>query len=324
MNEAGALVTIHGADRWNPDFTIVDMSRCQDENFAIMSEDTVVVAQLIQLRHYTEGPAYRGTGNRQPTNASGPSPNKVQRINYKGKGANYDRIFTFIDLNTPGQCFNIYSQSARKSEFLLKYGKEMSSVGDLFGIVEPDDIGKGSQNIITLTTAKPLIPLQFRYRIIPNIPLVQPERGRQRYFILKNRIVGIHKVTVVNSSCQGLLCDRQSEPSQTIGCGCLHMGRACSLVLKHHVHFVYEDESGKEVSHIVNHYRSWRTSCLILAPIAPAADMQPFMNQESERAIRAATRIICDIVNGNGHVLSICCLLVTLEKLLVNRMPSSE
>lgn len=146
------------------------------------------------LLSYTEGAAYRSTANRQPTNASGPSASKVQRTNYKGRSANYDRIFTFIDLMTPGQCFNIFSQSARKSELLLKYGKELSSVGDIFGVVEPDDVVKGSQNVLNLTTAKPLIPLKFRYGIIPSVPLVQPPMGHQRYFILKNQTIGIsHK-----------------------------------------------------------------------------------------------------------------------------------
>jgi len=298
--ERGSLYEpIHGAGDWDEGLTIVNLPKCQEENFSMHSEDTVIISQLIQIRHYTEGASYRSNGgSRQPTNASGGPAAKIQRTQYRARNANYDRIFTFIDLNCPGQCFNVFSQTTAESERLMKYGKEASSVGDLFAILEPDDVDMGSQNVLNLHTTKPFVPLQWKNELVPSVPLIQPPRGYQRYFILKGHHINVHRVNVFDSVCRGLLCDRQSLPSRTIGCGCLYRGRASNMVFEHHVSFTYVDDAGRNVDHVVRNFRSWRTTSLFIKPIAPTTDLIPFSQQEKQ--IRTSVKRITEIVNNNG------------------------
>lgn len=290
--------TINGADKWDKDWKIVSLNDCQKADFNVHSEDTIILSAFSGIRHYTEGASYQSSGNKQPTNASGASPTKMPRTHYKSKGAPYDRIFAFIDLSSPGLCFNVISQTPSESDRLMKFAREFSSVGDLFGIVEPDMPTPGIQNVLTIKTIKPIVPLKWKDSIIPSVPLRPPPRGQQRYFILKSTKVNIHKVNVMTASCKGQFCDRQKPPSRNIGCGCLFVARAADLVFEMHVKFTYEDHTGNMVDHIVCNFRSWRTTGLFVKPIAIASDLVPFFS--SQKKIRAVVRKITEKINAGG------------------------
>jgi hypothetical protein len=292
------IETIHGSPDWDPHWRVVSLVECQQCNFNEHSEDTALLGIFINIRHYTEGAGYQSLANKQPTNGSGATPNKQQRTYFKSKGANYDRIFTFICLNSPGQCFNIISQTPNESDKIMKYAKNHSSIGDIFAIIEPDMARPGIQNVMTVDTSNELIPIKWDDSLIPTVPLVPPPKGHQRYFILKGEKIEMFKVGAEQASCKGQLCDRQKPPSRSIGCGCLYMQRASDIVFEQIVKFSYVDESGNNEHHTVLHHRSFRTTNLFTKPIHMGADPLPFY--ERKRDIRTVVRNIQEIVNSNG------------------------
>jgi len=298
MAESAPLVPILGAEGWQTDWKIVSLHDCQEPDFSVESENTVLIALLIRIRHYTEGAAYQNQGNKPPTNGSMIMPAKIQRTHFRSKGANYDRIFTFIDLKSTGRCFNIISQTPTESDILMKYGKESSSVGDMFLILEPDRPTSSMQNVLSLTTAKSFVPVEWNPTILPSVSVIPPAKGQQRYFVLKEHKVGISKINVVTASCSGILCDRRNPPSRNIGCGCLHMARAADLVFEMHVTIYTKDERDQDIVYYVLGFRSHRTSSLFLKPVGLASDLVAFFRQEKQ--IRATAKKITGIINHNG------------------------
>lgn len=209
--------------------------------------------------------------------------------------ATYDRLFVFADLSTPGKCFAILADTVSKSDLLMSHAQHNVSVGDVFGMMEPDQVVRALQGDIPLVnTSKPLYPL-VNSGFPPVVPLVVPEAGKQRYFYLKNVSVQLTKVEAIKGSCTGTLCDRQGRIMQTGGCGCLYYNRTCSVVLDMTVTFTATDTNGYEHQYSVPHFRSWRTSKIFIHPMALTADTSVYVTHTRE--IRDVAANIKNIVN---------------------------
>jgi hypothetical protein len=209
----------------------------------------------------------------------------------------YDHYFTFADLNTPGKCFVILSETIQKSDHLMSFSKQNVGIGNIFAIIEPDQVLKAMMSDIPLiVTSKPLYPLV--HCAIGQVPLVVPEAGKQRFFFLRGVLIQLHKVEATKASCNGTLCDRQHPMMQGASCGCLHFNRTCSVVLDMTVTFETVDRNGYQHQHSVTHFRSWRTSRLFIQPTAMTADNEVFLGHTRE--IRNVAANIKNTVNENG------------------------
>ena len=143
--------------------------------------------------------------------------------------ATYDRLFFFADLNMPGKCFMILTETVNKSDLLMSYHAQQSvGIGDIFAIIEPDQVAHLLQGDLPLiNTSKALYPL-LNSGFASEVPLVVPEVGKQCYF-LKKVSVKFSKVEAVKASCNSTLCDCQNPILHTGSCGCLYYN-VCALL----------------------------------------------------------------------------------------------
>ena len=127
---------ISGAPPQKLQWTVISVHECEEDDFDDISDDKVLVGILIALKHHSS------SGNssvrvRNPTSQQGGWTTAFQRLHYTAGNAFYDRIFCFADLSTPGKCFVIISNTVTQTDKLLYHGREISAVGDLFAIIEP-------------------------------------------------------------------------------------------------------------------------------------------------------------------------------------------
>jgi hypothetical protein len=292
------VVSFNGAppidNRWSP----VSVHLCEAEDYDANSEDNILVGLLVTIKHSSTSSSnnvkLRFGGAAQNNNSRSSTFTKLRAGNMN---ATYDRLFFFADLNTPGKCFVILTENGSRSDFLLSHAQHTVSVGDIFAIIEPDQVVHALKGDLPLVnTSKPLYPL-VNSGLASVVPLVIPEAGKQHYFYLENVSVHLTKVEAVKASCSGTLCDRQSPIVQTGSCGCLYYNRSCSIVLDMTVTFNTIDRNGYENSYSVPHFRSWRTSKVFIHPMAMTADSSVYLAHTRE--IRDVASNIKNIVNAN-------------------------
>jgi hypothetical protein len=292
------LVSFNGAppidNRWSP----VSVHQCEEEDYDVNSEDKILVGLLVSIKHCSTSTSnnlkLRYGGTALNSNSRGSTFAKLRGGNMN---TTYDRLFFFADLRTPGKCFAILTETVSKSDLLMAHAQHSVGVGDVFAIIEPDQVMRALQGDLPLiNTSKPLYPL-LNSGFTSVVPLVVPEAGKQRYFFLKNVSVQLTKVEAVKASCNGTLCDRQSPILQTGSCGCLYFNRTCSIVLDMTVTFKTMDSNGYENQYSVPHFRSWRTSKLFIRPTAMTAESAVFLAHTRE--IRDLAANIKNVVNAN-------------------------
>jgi hypothetical protein len=254
---------------------------------------------LINMKHYTSGPSnnirlrYGGNSQNSASKAAQFVKLRAQRLDIT-----YDRIFFFADLNTPGKCFVIIAETVQMSEFLMTYAQQGIGIGNIFAIIEPDQVTRAMKGGMPLIeTSKALYPV---LTCGPDqvVPLIIPEMGKQNYFYLRNVKVELNRVEAARASCNGTLCDRQNAMTRGGSCGCLYFNRTCSVVLDMTVTFTNVDINGYHSQYSVPHFRSWRVSKLFIKPTAMTADNQVFFAHMWE--IRNVAAAIKDKVNEEG------------------------
>ncbi len=165
------------------------------------------------------------------------------------------------DLKTPGKCFCIITKTVAKSDYLLRHMREYSTIRDVVTVVEPEGPKKALNDMPVANTIMPLVPLATP-DLIPFVPLITPQPGYQRYFVLTAATIQMSCVQVVNASCRGILCNHQQPPNHLVTCGCIFLGRDAALVLQCHLTFDYVDQSGGTQTYTVNNYWSYKTKKL--------------------------------------------------------------
>jgi hypothetical protein len=220
------VVSFNGAPSIDPLWSMVSVHECENEDYDIKSVDKILVAMLINMKHYTSGPSnnirLRYGGNSQ--NSASKTAQYLKLCTPK-LDITYDRIFFFADLMTTGKCFAIIAETVQMSEFLMTYAQHGISIGNMFAISEPDQVTRALKGGLPLIeTSKPLYPLTT-CGPIEAVPLVIPETGRQNYFYLKNVEVQLNRVEAARVSCNGTLCDHQNPMMRGGSCGCLYFNR---------------------------------------------------------------------------------------------------
>jgi hypothetical protein len=241
---------------WNR-WSVVSVHQCEENDYDVNSEDNILVGLLVAIKHSSTSASnnikLRFGGAAQIGNSS---TSTFTRLRAGNMHATYDRLFFFADLKTPGKCFAILTETASKSDLLMSHAQHTVGVGNVFAVIEPDQVVHALQaDLPLINTSKPLYPL-VNSGLASAVPLVVPEAGKQRYFHLKNVLVQLTKVEAAKASCSGTLCDRQSPMMQTGSCGCLYYNRTCSIVLDMTVTFKTIDNNGNENQYSVPHFRS--------------------------------------------------------------------
>jgi hypothetical protein len=292
------LQSFNGAPRIDVQWSLVSVHECETEEYDISSEDKVLVGMLVSMKHSSTS-----SSNNIKLRYGGMTQNSTSRTSsfMKLRGGNmnvtYDRLFFFADMNTPGKCFVILTETVHKSDFLMSFAQQNIAIGDIFAIIEPDQVVRALQGDLPLiNTSKPLYPLLNCPREL--VPLVVPETGKQRYFCLEGVLVQLSKVEAVKASCTGTLCDRQNTILQTGSCGCLYFNRTCSVVLDMTVTFKAVDANGYENQYSVPHFRSWRTSKIFIHPTVMTADNEVFFAHTRE--IRQVATNTKNVINNSG------------------------
>jgi hypothetical protein len=292
------LVSFNGAPPIDNQWSLVGIHECEKEDYDLHSEDNILVGSLVSIKHSSTSSSnklrlrYAGAANNNNSRTS-----TFTMLRGGNMNATYDRLFYFADLSTPGKCFAIMTETVSQTDLLMSHSRQNVGVGDVFAIIEPDQVLRALQGDIPLVnTGKPLYPL-VNSGFAVAVPLVVPEAGKQHYFYLRNVSVQLTKVEAVNSSCNGTLCDRQSPIMPTGSCGCLYSNRTCSIVLDMTVTFKHTDSNGYENQYSVPHFRSWRTSKLFIQPMPSTADRSVYLAHTRE--IRDVAANIKNIVNQN-------------------------
>lgn len=289
------FTAMHGAPQWNPRFSLRSIHETEDESFDTQSDNTVIICVLLSIKHNSSSRNSRT--NFRPHAGSATGGRAFNQLKFVQNNARYDRIITLGDLNTPGKCFCIITETVAESDYLLRHMRECSTIGDIVAVVEPEGPKKALNDMPVVSTITPLVPV-VTPDPIPFVPLITPQPGHQRYFMLTNVTIQMSRVQVVEASCRGILCDRQQPPNRLISCGCLFLGRDAALVLQFHLTFDYVDQSGGTQTHTVNNYRSYKTTKLFLTPITPTTDVTPYFR--NTEALRASVTAALQIVNENG------------------------
>lgn len=293
------LVVANGAPAWKNRWKIVTIGECEEENFAAESEDTVLVGCLIAIKHYSTSNGGNSLRGIRAAPTAGSRGNAFQRLRYNAPTATYDRLLYFADINTPGRCFLMVSETVSQTDHLLKYAREKTSVGDIFVVQEPEEVTKRYNNMSIVVTDKELIPLQNPVHL-PTVELRTPQVGMQRYFALHAQSLKLYKASMVDASCKGILCDRQNPLVRGQSCGCVHMARMNAIVVKLNVGFEFIDETGNKKNYQAQNFRSWRTTTLLVKPSAFSVDTVVFQQGENADALRSVVRNINRFINENG------------------------
>lgn len=132
------FVTLHGALPWNDAYRQRSIHETEQDNFDTHSDNTVLTGQLLSVKHNSTS-----QNNQTMKKAHGGSGGSNRNYNMKALRFNpgnvrYDRILTFADLNTPGKCFAIITETVNESDQLLQHLREDSSVGDVVVVIEPE------------------------------------------------------------------------------------------------------------------------------------------------------------------------------------------
>ena len=104
---------------------------------------------------------------------------------------NYDQIAFFADINTPGCCFACLLEKHQESALFFDMLKNnVSSVGGMFVLVEPDPVGSYlGRSLAHVTCKNRIIPLLHTPTLLPNDKINPGEVRDTRYFCKKHQTV---------------------------------------------------------------------------------------------------------------------------------------
>ena len=165
------LVNFNGAPPIDNRWSLVSVHQCEEEDYDVNSEDKILVGLLVSIKHCATS-----TSNNLKLRFGGTALSNNSRVSTfaKLRGGNmnttYDRLLFFADLCIPGKCFAILAETVNKSDLLMAHAQHSVGVGDVFAIIEPDQVVRALQGDLPLiNTSKPVNPL-----LNPGFALVVP------------------------------------------------------------------------------------------------------------------------------------------------------
>lgn len=283
--------TTWGTPLLSPVWSVVSLAECKQER----SEGTFVVGVLLAVKHHSSS---------QSKDITLRSTSKVSPMDIATDVVKFSRLFKFADYNTPGRCFLMIAETALMAERLLMCtstsSRDRACVGGFFAILEPFPVTKHYNSMGIVRSPYALLPLELPSPL-KDMPLTTPRAGMQRYFILKNWPLELKEARVVEASCKGFLCDRQTNLVKgDQRCGCLYLEQTTRRqVLCMDIHFSCTNPDGKDIEYHVNRFRSWRTTTIMIRKSAFSVDAVVSW-REKRKELQSAVAKIGTIVNENG------------------------
>ena len=203
---------------------------------------------------------------------------KPMNVFNKGSGGNghtsekaYDRLVTFADVSTSGVCFGYVFPTKARSTLFFQYGaKQGYGVGTPFLIKEiyhtVTKLGSQPHSMPLMENGSGrAIPLKgTMIRHVPSSELKASDNMNATTYFCYHRVKNL-KLTgleMVRPGCNGVLCDRQVEPtaSQYWKCGCFDAnGKTVAWVMRMNVRVPSQPKPTT-----VMHFRSLRTTELFV------------------------------------------------------------
>jgi hypothetical protein len=161
----------------------------------------------------------------------------------------------------------------------------------------------GSVGVLNSKKSKNVFPVKGDLnRMIPQVPLVRPLAGDTRYFCYHKCLDLEIGSSMIQNSCGGKLCDRQSVVTGSTGisqgCGCLYKKDKCMQVTEHVIKFPVSMEFSQNGHVTVNDFRSRRFDELFMADNCLSA-----MNSSNLfhfQVLREYVKKVVQFINMNG------------------------
>jgi hypothetical protein len=199
---ATTFVTLYGSPPWNIQLRLKGIHDTEADNFDKVVDNTALVGVLLSVKHHSASQSSQANVCSHGRGNNGNRQYNMRNLRYNPGNVRYDRIFTFADLNTPGKCFAMITETVNEMDHLLWHLRESAAIGNIVALVEPEAPTKALNDMPLLSTIVPLVPIQVPTDL-PSVPLVTPQPGQQRYFLLMDIQVRLSHVNVVPASCKG-------------------------------------------------------------------------------------------------------------------------
>ena len=291
---AGGKVWFNTNDKKRKLDEFIPVAQVRTESYSYDSEDKYLIGIMLTVK-VGEKPlqVYNSFG-------SGRAAPAVHKI--------YDRMCLFADAKHSGKCFGMVMPTKTDSTTFFSHGAAQGyGVGNGWLIKEPpytvNRLGS-SENSITLIEASTShgVPLANAVRYVPCSPLSLPKLpDATSYFCYHNiTTLRVSNAVMVQSGCNGNLCDRQVKPekSQHWKCGCLYTDQKRHFfVIKMNVLVPCETGTNVLGSIIIPDFRSNRTTSVFIDD----STVQHW--RESDKLtgkLRSKARGMIEYINENG------------------------
>lgn len=233
--------------------------------------------------------------------------NTVNQFGPKRRGgvqsALYDRFWIVADLANPPYCAVFLTRTSAESSSFAKTLKGNPFVGADFLLHEPGLSLKtiGDHTPIVPADDMCLIPLKDHddYVSTENLMRFPTEVGNTQYFTLVGKEISLHRITVQDSCCTGIQCDRQKGNE---GCTCFYQSSKHGTYLySFDVQFDVPRTFDTTGSITVPKFRSLQTTALFFQDfVAHSTRTGPADERNYLQERRASMNEMVDFVNYNG------------------------
>ena len=271
------------------------------------AEGKILVGVCLSMKHHSAA----GQSSTYVNNYASQRPSVGSAKSPRGpgySGQRYERYFHFADAaSSDGGVFAVLCKNSVESRSFFRHAERSGDgVGCLFAIEEPeptvDFLGTDNPSLPIITGFTRAIPLAPDFEgIVPKTTMIAPPMGHTRYFAghgAKN--IGMATIVLVNASCNGTMCDRQSGVlSAGVKCGCTHTtSNHAKLVVSMRLSLPCDTSFDPSRRATVYDFRSIRTSRLFIdSKIWNSLDID---NPNHKDMIRQAVKNVSKYVNDRG------------------------
>ncbi len=176
----------------------------------------------------------------------------------------------------------------------------VSSIGDMFVLVEPDPVSSYlGRSLAHVTCKNRIILLLYDPTLLPNIEINPGEVGDIRYFCKKHQNIEFSQARTCSNdvSCNGTLCDRQKCSNTNKKYGCFQKDETHPFILEMDVIIDCPLSVGPTGTYILNHFCSWRTTKLFFRNPLQIAQLAEKEQHEKQSMIWVAVDNMKNFVN---------------------------
>ena len=130
------LTLLHGSPPWNDSLHFRAVHETELDGFDTESDNTALIDVFLTVKHNSA--ARNACASTRPHGGASSAGQLFNQLKFYNGNIKHDRTFTFGELNTPGKCFVIITETVSESDFLLRHMRDSFTVGDLVAIIEPE------------------------------------------------------------------------------------------------------------------------------------------------------------------------------------------